>query len=621
MIYRAKKDYFKAKIESDDSKSLWQSLRDLGMPSKKNKASSSTIGLKIDNELCFDKATCAEKFNEFYTTVASKLVAKLPKGLNKFGKGFVEKFYYQKGVKPNAYSFSIVTEGKVLKLLNALSINKATGLDGIPSRFVRDSASIIVSPLTHIINLSIIQGVVPDDLKIARVVPLFKKNDKTEVGNYRPVSILSIISKVVEKVVYEQIETYLDEKKLLYDFQSGFRGRFSTDTCLIHLTDFIKFEMDKGNLVGMVLLDLQKAFDTVDHGILLMKMEALGFNQDIIRWFRSYLSDRKQLVDVSGILSSSSTISCGVPQGSILGPLLFLIYVNDMSGAINNKLLLYADDSAILVADKKISTIESLLQNELEVISEWLVDNKLSLHLGKTESILFGSKSRLRSQSNLRISCKGTQIESKEEVKYLGAVLEQCLSGETMVKSIVQKANARLKFLYRKQNFLNLHSKKLLVMSLIQCHFDYACSFWYPGLSKFLRERLQVTQNKMVRFVLKLDPKSHVGSEEFKSLGWLPVSKRVDQVILNHIFRIRSGTSPEYMGERFTLASSIHNYSTRFRENGCYLLPKVKSFGKKSFAFTGCTLWNALPSNIKSVNSLTTFKTAVKSHLLDSVLI
>ena len=222
---------------------------------------------------------------------------------------------------------------------------------------------------------------------------------------------------------------------------------------------------------------------------------------------------------MSGILSSSSTISCGVPQGSILGPLLFLIYVNDMSGAINNKLLLYADDSAILVADKKISTIESLLQNELEVISEWLVDNKLSLHLGKTESILFGSKSRLRSQSNLRISCKGTQIESKEEVKYLGAVLEQCLSGETMVKSIVQKANARLKFLYRKQKFLNLHSKKLLVMSLIQCHFDYACSFWYPGLSKFLRERLQVTQNKMVRFVLKLDPKSHVGSEEFKSLG------------------------------------------------------------------------------------------------------
>ena len=621
LIYRAKKEYFKAKIESEnkDSKSLWQSLRDLGMPSKKVKTSTSTLGLKIDNEVCFDKATCAQKFNEFYTTVASKLVEKLPKSFNKFGKKFVENFYSSKGVKPNSYSLSVVSESKVLKYLNALSVDKATGLDAIPSRFVRDSASIIVCPITHIINLSIIQGVVPDDLKSARVVPLFKKNDKTEVGNYRPVSILSIISKVVEKVVYDQIETYLDEKKLLYKFQSGFRGRFSTDTCLIHLTDIIKFEMDKGHLIGMVLLDLQKAFDTVDHGILLMKMEALGFSQDVIRWFRSYLSDRRQLVDLSGTLSSSAAISCGVPQGSILGPLLFLIYVNDMSGAVNHKLLLYADDSAILVADKSVSTIEILLQKELEVVSEWLVDNKLSLHLGKTESILFGSKIRLKSHSNLQISCKGTNIESKEVVKYLGAVLEQCLSGESMVNLIIQKANARLKFLFRKQKFLNLHSKKLLVMSFIQCHFDYACSFWYPGLSQLLRNRLQVTQNKMIRFVLKLDPRSHIGSDEFKSLGWLPVSKRVDQIILNHIFRIKSGTSPDYMGEHFIPASSVHNYSTRFRENGNFLYPKVKGFGRKSFAFTGCSLWNRLPPKVKNVNELKPFKTAVKSHLFNSV--
>ena len=168
--------------------------------------------------------------------------------------------------------------------------------------------------------------------------------------------------------------------------------------------------MDKGHLVGMVLLDLQKAFDTVDHKILLMKMEALGLGQDVVRWFRSYLSDRRQLVDVSGVLSSSAAISCGVPQGSILGPLLFLIYGNDMSGAVNHKLLLYADDSAILVADKSVSAIEMSLQKELEVVSEWLVDNKLSLHLGKTESILFGFKSKLKPQPNLQIACKGTKI-------------------------------------------------------------------------------------------------------------------------------------------------------------------------------------------------------------------
>ena len=455
LIYNAKRGYFKEKVENEnhDSKSLWLSLKELGMPSKKDKASASAIGLEIDGEVCFDRHIVAEKFNHFFTTVASKLVEKLPKRIDKFRKQFVEKFYRLKGVKPNDYSFSVVSENKILTYLNNLSAKKATGLDGIPARFVRDSASIIVCPLSHVINLSLIQGIVPDDLESARVVPLFKKNDKTEVGNYRPVTILSIISKVFDRVVYDQIQTYLDERKLLYNFQSGFRPRFSTDTCLIHHTNFIKIQMDKGNFVGMVLLDLQKAFDTVDHSILLTKLEALGLSEDVVRWFRSYLSDRQQLVDVSGTFSSCDKIRCGVPQGSILGPLLFLIYVNDMSGAVENKLLLYADDSAILVADKNISTVETLLQRELEVVRDWLIDNKLSLHLGKTESILFGSKPRLRSQSNLKIECKGSVTEPNDNVKYLGAILEQTLTGENMANSILQKANARLNFLYRKQNF------------------------------------------------------------------------------------------------------------------------------------------------------------------------
>ena len=218
-------------------------------------------------EVCFDRHIVAEKFNHFYTTGASELVEKLPERIDKFGKQFVEKICRLKGVTPNDYSFSVISENKILKYLNNLNAKKATGLDSLPSHSVRDSASIIFCPLSHIINLSLIQGILPDDLKSARVVPLFKKNDKTEVGNYRPVSILSIISKVFERVVYDQIQTYLDERKLLYNFQSGFRPRFSTDTCLIHFTDFIKFQMDKGYLVGMVLLDLQKAFDTADLSI------------------------------------------------------------------------------------------------------------------------------------------------------------------------------------------------------------------------------------------------------------------------------------------------------------------------------------------------------------------
>ena len=162
---------------------------------------------------------------------------------------------------------------------------------------------------------------------------------------------------------------------------------------------------------------------------------------------------RQQLVDVARTFSSCENITRGVPQGSVLGPLLFLIYVNDMSGVIGNKLLLYADDSEILVADTDISTVENALQTDLQIVSEWLIDNKLSLHLGKTESILFGSKSRLRSGSNLNIECEGSKIEPKDKIKYLGAVFDRTLSGESMVNSILQRANSRLKFLYWKQIF------------------------------------------------------------------------------------------------------------------------------------------------------------------------
>ena len=189
--------------------------------------------------------------------------------------------------------------------------------------------------------------------------------------------------------------------------------------------------MDKSNLTGMVLLDLKKAFDTVDHGVLLMKLEATGLDADGLRWFQSYLSGRTQLVGIHGTCSSFANVTCGVPQGSILGHLLFLIYVNDMAGAINENILLYADDTGILVSDKHVNAIEAILGTALETISVWLIDNKLSLHLGKTVYSV-GTKRKLSNCRNLNVSCNGINIESKTSVKYLGDSIDNCLSGDSM---------------------------------------------------------------------------------------------------------------------------------------------------------------------------------------------
>ena len=210
----------------------------------------------------------AEEFNNFFLTIAESLVNKLPQSSGKFGNEHVKTYYRNLDIQEESFALSPVSKETVLKMLNAVDKSKATGLDNISAHFLSDASEIISPCITHIINLSLSSGEITMDLKFAKVTPLYKKGSKLQSGNYRPVSVLSIISKIMEKVVYEQVSEYIQEKNILYDLQSGFRRSFSTDTCLIYLTDYIRKEIDSGNFCGMVMLDLQKAFDTVDHHIL-----------------------------------------------------------------------------------------------------------------------------------------------------------------------------------------------------------------------------------------------------------------------------------------------------------------------------------------------------------------
>ena len=471
------------------------------------KSGSTSIGLDVDGSTTFDKLKVADTFNAFFTTVANKL----SKAVNIFNSKFIHQYYKQKGVVQNAFSFSLLSETEVCKMLKGLSPRKATGLDDLPARFIRDGAEGIAYPISYIINLSLKTGVVPDEMKTARVIPLYKKNFKLEPGNYRPVYILSTLSKILERAVHIQLEIYLKENDLFYKFQSGFRTSFSTDTCLTYLTDYIRHGMDNGLYTGMVMIDLQKAFDSANHSLLSDKLQALGLNNVSNSWFDSYLTDRTQKVDINGTFSKPRMVPCGVPQGSILGPLLFLVYVNDMESAVKCKLISYADVSALLVSGKDIKVIQETLGKELCALSSWLVDNKLSLHLGKTESILFGSCKKICNSPSLDIKCGDTKISSKKSVRYLGVDPEQTLSGKLILEYILKKGNSCLNFFRRQAKCLNLASKRLLSSALIQCPMDYACSSWYHGLQKNLKHKLQILQKKTIRFVLDFTPRSHIG--------------------------------------------------------------------------------------------------------------
>ena len=220
--------------------------------------------------------------------------------------------------------------------------------------------------------------------------------------------------------------------------QSGFHGDYSTETALIHLFDHLKCQSTNGLYTGMIMLDLQKAFDTVDHRILCDKLKAMGVQN--VRWFELYLAHRKQIVAVKQSLSSANTVTCGVPQGSILGPLLFLCYMNDMELCVSkdSQLLLYADDSVIMYSSKDPKDIKTKLTAELQSCKTWLINNKLSLHLGKTECIIFGTKQKLREISNFQIELDGHVIQAQDKVKYLGVEIDQTLSGTYIVDNIVK---------------------------------------------------------------------------------------------------------------------------------------------------------------------------------------
>ena len=553
MIKDKKKNFFTGKLNENigKPKELWKSLKSLGLPSKKS--SCSTICLEKDGILSFDPKANAEIFKDFYSNLANDLVKKLPNPPNKYGKDVVKKYYENLNLVGKSFSFEPVAYTSVLKLLQQLNPHKSAGIDNLTGKFLKEGAPVLASPITNLINLSISLSSFPDDCKIAKLKPLYKKEAKTKPKNYRPISLLPLISKIIERIIHDQTQVFLDENKILFTYQSGFRKHYSTDTCLSYLTDRVRNGFEKGSLTGMILIDLQKAFDTIDHKILTEKMSCLGFAESTIRWYKSYLTNRCFIVNVGNDFSSPGKLLCGVPQGSILGPLLFLLYVNGMPQAVNSDLLLYADDTCLIYTGKDINTIEEQLNTDFSSLCDWFVDNKLSVHFGeeKTKSILFGTKRQLKNQRDLDLRYGDLKIKQHSKVTYLGCILDNDLSGESMATKVLRLVNNRLKFLYRKQKFLTLSLCRLLCNALIQPHYDYACSAWYPSLNKRLSKKIQTSQNKCIRYCLNLDNRAHVGIDEFIKINWLPTKERVAQCICVNIFKFFNKMSPQYMSEIF----------------------------------------------------------------------
>ena len=368
---------------------------------------------------------------------------------------------------------------------------QSAGHDDISNFILKGVISSIADPLEYIFNKSILSGVFPEQMKIAKVIPLFKKGDKLDPSNYRPISLLSTLSKILEKIIFKRTINFFNKHTVFTNSQFGFRQKHSTIHALLNFIDKVAHAIDNhSHLIG-IFLDFSKAFDTINHNILLHKLSHYGIRGKALEWFRNYLSSRKQYVSLNDHNSTLKDIKCGVPQGSLLGPLLFIVYINDFCRSSNVlSFILFADDSNVFFSHDNPNTLVNTVNFELEKLTEWIRANKLSLNLQKTKYMLF---SNTLEALPLDIILDDTSLESVSEIKFLGITVDNKLSWKPHIASTCNTISRNIGVINRLKSHIPSSSLLTLYSSLILPYLNYGILAW-GNTHKFLLDRLLLLQ-------------------------------------------------------------------------------------------------------------------------------
>ena len=508
------------------------------------------------------------------------------------------------------FDFREVSEGEVLKIITHMKKSKVCGEDNIPNKVLYDCRETILSPLTHIINLSIKQGYFPKAWKIGKTIPLHKKNSKLIAANYRPISLLSRLSLVCEKIIHEQISSYFVKNNLFHQNQHGYLKNRSCTTALLTVYDKWVRAVNEKKLVGVLCLDFTAAFDLVSREKLVEKLKDYGAGIRTQKWIDSYMKDRKQFVTVNTTNSKTKVVKWGVPQGSRLGPLLFLIFVNDMMKTVEHgSCEMYADDSAITVMGDSTSEIQEKLEANAKKITNWLEENYLMLAPEKSELMIVSNKQTVKQLQNVEIQVEGKTIRQKQQIKLLGITLDNNLSFNTYIngtcgeKGLIQTLSNRIWLIDSMRKTMTENTCRMLMNGLFFGKLCFGMEL-YAGQNTSTIKQLQLLEDRCVKIVT--GQKS--SKETLDRCKWLNIENTLKKQTIMTLYKIRVHKQPEYllkliMNERATISSRIPEYETIQSTNL-----------KHSFVSQAIENWNELPQELRELPPKK-FKKALTTHL------
>ena len=606
-LRQAKKDFFYKRFidVKSNSKSTWNLIN---MLLKKNIKKSVNIDtICIGNKQLTNTVDITNAFNNFFVNIGEKLLENQA--------GICHNSFNSYLTNPNNHTafFKPITVSEILKIVNDMKNETSAGIDSVNIKVVKRVICFISEPLCIIFNQSLSSGRVPDDLKIARITPIHKKGRTDDINNYRPVSVLNIFSKILERCIYNRLLDFLHKHDILFKNQFGFRQGHSTSTAILELIHNISQAIDAGEFTLAVFIDLSKAFDVIDHSILLSKLHYYGIRGVPLKWFQSYLDSRKQLTVIDNIKSDCKTIRCGVPQGSILGPLLFLIYINDIIVCTQStKFILFADDTSIFTSGRDLNSLYQLVNKQLFNISHWMQANKLILNTEKTNYMIFGTRPTGNITVDLKLKYRNNEITKVECAKFLGIYLDDKLSWNYHINELCIKLARNIGVLYRLQ-FLPQKILKLLYYSLVSSHLNYCNTIWGFTSNNNL-DRILKLQKRAIRIITHSNFLSH-SKPLFRQLEILPIHDMLSLNMAAFMFSLYNNAPlPMSFKEHFILNCNIHLYNTRCAQN--FHLPLHRtSLSKNTLFFNGPMLWNKIPQIIKESKSLQQFKRLYKSYL------